>query len=139
MLQVIRVNQRPVKISQRDGRRRVDVVTEDLLGTRAVQVDVVYNDPGVIGSPHMHSNADHVFLVIGGHGIMHTDDKSEEIFAGDVVFVPRGDYHWFENTSDVVSERLEMWIPAPDGTVWRDPADSCNFQPVPTSTPSGAA
>ncbi|HSK24875.1 MAG TPA: cupin domain-containing protein [Egicoccus sp.] len=136
MLQVIRSEERPVRVSQRDGRRRVDVVTEEMLGTRAVQVDIVYNDPGVIGSPHMHANADHVFMVIGGHGIMHTDDASVEIFPGDVVFIPRGDYHWFHNTSDVVSERIEMWIPAPDGTVWRDPDDTCNFQPAAAPTPT---
>lgn len=134
MLRVIRSEDRPTKVSLRDGRRRVDVVTEELFGTRDVQVDVVYNDPGVIGSPHMHANADHVFLVIRGHGIMYTDDSAEEVGPGDVYFVPRGDYHWFHNTGDEASERLEMWIPAPDGTVWRDPADHCNFQPVEPST-----
>lgn len=130
MLKLIRSDDRPVQVSHRDGRRRVDVVTEDLLGTSAVQVDVVYNDPGVIGSPHVHPNADHVFMVIAGHGIMNTDDGSEEIFPGDVVFVPRGDYHWFENTSGTISERLEMWIPAPDETIWRDPQDTCDFHPA---------
>ncbi len=137
MLKVIRNEDRPVKVSKRDGRRRVDVVTEDLLGTRDVQVDIVYNDAGVIGSPHKHDNADHVFMVIRGHGIMYTDDGSAEIGVGDVVFIPRGDFHWFHNTGDEVSERLEMWIPAPDGTIWRDPDDTCNFQPAPTTTVRG--
>lgn len=136
MLRVIRADERPRKVSKRDGRVRIDVVTEDLFDTRDVQVDIVYNDPGVIGSPHMHANADHVFMVIQGHGIMYTDDGSSELWPGDVVFIPRGDYHWFHNTSDDVSERLEMWIPAPDGTVWRDPDDTCNFQPA--VPPAGA-
>ncbi len=134
MLKLIRSADRPVRISQRDGRRRVDVVTEEMLGTSDVQVDIVYNEPGVIGSPHMHENADHVFMVINGNGVMRTDDAEVELHPGDVVFIPRGDYHWFENTGDVTSERLEMWIPAPDGTVWRDPDDTCNFQPAPATS-----
>ncbi|MEX0953047.1 MAG: cupin domain-containing protein [Nitriliruptoraceae bacterium] len=129
MMKVIRADERTRKISERDGRRRVDIITEEMLGTRAIQADVVYNDAGVIGSPHMHPEADHVFMVIRGSGIAYTDDSTAEVGPGDVYFVPRGDYHWFHNTGGELSERLEIWIPAPNETIWRDPDDTCAFVP----------
>ena len=129
MMKVVRAQDRDRRLSERDGRRRVDVITEEMLGISAVQVDIVYNDPGVIGSPHMHADADHVFMVIRGSGIAHTDDHTLEVGPGDVYFVPRGDYHWFHNTGSELSERLEIWVPAPKETVWRDPDDACAFVP----------
>lgn len=129
MIKVIRAEERLRRLSERDGRRRVDIITDELLGITAVQADIVYNDAGVIGSPHQHTDADHVFMVIRGSGIQYTDDAAEQVGPGDVYFIPRGHYHWFHNTGAETSERLEIWIPAPSETIWRDPADHCAFVP----------
>ena len=46
---------------------------------------------------HKHPNADEVFYVLSGHGEAQSGDEIFEIIAGDTVFVPAGEPHYFRN------------------------------------------
>jgi quercetin dioxygenase-like cupin family protein len=58
---------------------------------------------GSIHELHTHPNADEVFYVISGHGIAKSGDEEFEISAGDTVFVPCGEPHYFKNTNENIS------------------------------------
>lgn len=47
---------------------------------------------------HRHPNADEVFYVLSGHGIVKSGNETFEVKSGDTVFVPAGDVHYFNNT-----------------------------------------
>jgi quercetin dioxygenase-like cupin family protein len=49
---------------------------------------------------HRHPNADEVFYVLSGRGIVRSGDEVFEIAEGDTVFVPRGDPHSFQNSDE---------------------------------------
>jgi mannose-6-phosphate isomerase-like protein (cupin superfamily) len=125
---VIRNEDRTSVRSLRDNRRRVDLVTEELLGITSIQADVVINQPGDRGSEHKHVDADHIFIGLTGGGIMRAGGEEHHVGPGDVVHIPMGEYHEFENTWDEVCERIEIWIPAPTETIWRNDGDRCTWE-----------
>ena len=43
---------------------------------------------------------DEVYFVLSGQGIMHIDNETAEIEAGDTVDIPPGSVQWLENNSD---------------------------------------
>ena len=49
---------------------------------------------------HKHPNADEVFYVLSGHGEARSGDEIFEISAGDTVFVPLGEPHYFRNLNE---------------------------------------
>ncbi|WP_052343572.1 cupin domain-containing protein [Bacillus massiliigorillae] len=58
---------------------------------------------------HVHPNAEEILYVIKGQGIAISGDEEFEIGPGDLIFVPKGDRHFFKNTHPI--EDLEtVWI-----------------------------
>lgn len=55
--------------------------------------------PGECTMPHSHNEFE-TFLVLSGRGKMTIEDESEEMVAGDVVFIPKEKHHRFANLSD---------------------------------------
>jgi quercetin dioxygenase-like cupin family protein len=49
---------------------------------------------------HRHLNCDAFFIVIEGAGMLDTDAGDKPARAGDVVYLPRGCWHGFNNTSN---------------------------------------
>jgi len=60
--------------------------------------------PGARHENHRHRNCDAFFVVLKGHGMIYTDKGDTPSAEGDVVYLPRGCWHGFNNTSseDVV-------------------------------------
>ena len=56
--------------------------------------------PGATHELHRHPKADEIFFVLSGHGIARSGDETFEIGAGDTVFVPYGDAHYFNNDDE---------------------------------------
>jgi mannose-6-phosphate isomerase-like protein (cupin superfamily) len=46
---------------------------------------------------HKHPNADEIFYVLSGRGIVRSGEEMFEVGPGDTVFVPQGDTHYFRN------------------------------------------
>lgn len=123
MASVVRADQLRSVRSTRDGRRRVDIATPEMFGVDGIKADRVIYQPGDTASSHQHPDADHIFYVLRGSGVLHAGGSSDDLAVGDVTFIPRGEFHWFENTGDEVFEMVEIWVPAPTQTIWADPDD----------------
>jgi len=118
MAQIVRAADRPLLTSTRDGRDRIDLITDELFDTLEIRADLIRYHPGDTAAAHYHEDATHYFIVQEGAALLHTGDDEAEVAAGDVVMVPPGEIHWFENNRDGDFSFVELWVPAPSRTVW---------------------
>ncbi|HSK24871.1 MAG TPA: cupin domain-containing protein [Egicoccus sp.] len=95
-----------------------------MFGLGGIKVDRVIYQPGDTrvgaSAPGRRSP---LFYVLRGAGVVQAGEASDALAAGDVTFIPRGEFHWFENTGIEVFEMVEIWVPAPTQTIWADPDD----------------
>ncbi len=120
---VIRASELPTHDSTRDGRKRIDLVTEEMFGFDDLRADYIRYQPGDTAAAHYHVGARHIWFVAEGTGIFHLNDESYEIATGDVCTAGDGEVHWFEATGDEPFGFYELWVPAPVDTVWVVPDD----------------
>lgn len=66
-------------------------------------------------NPHIHDHHDLTAIMIQGMGRIHFADHSQEMKPGDMVYIPRGTYHWAENLDPEASEMYVIFTPAFDG------------------------
>lgn len=118
MARVIKQTDLPVLDSTRDGRDRVDLITEELFGLTSIKADKITYHPGDTAAAHYHRDAKHFFLVLDGSGVLHIDDASHDLGPGDVALVVEDEVHWFENPTDGTFTFIELWVPQPSETVW---------------------
>lgn len=69
-----------------------------------------------VPAPHYHQEADELLYGIEGTLTVSVDGKTQELGAGDTVFIPRGSVHHHENLHDGVSRTLAVMTP---GTIGR--------------------
>jgi mannose-6-phosphate isomerase-like protein (cupin superfamily) len=70
--------------------------------------------PGESTHPHAHNEFE-TFLVLSGKGQMFLGDESEELVAGDVVFIPKEKQHRFANlSSEEPLVFLSIWWDSPE-------------------------
>ena len=115
---VIRYQDLPKIRSTRDGRDRIDLVTEELFGITDLKADHITYHPGDTAAAHYHIGAKHFFFVDSGEGILHLGDEVHPLSKGDVALADDGVVHWFENTSDGAFSFYELWVPMPRETIW---------------------
>ncbi|MFB7498808.1 cupin domain-containing protein [Streptomyces sp. NPDC056161] len=71
-------------------------------------------EPGGAQPDNSHPGSTEIFVVLGGHGLAHSDEHSVPIGPGDVLVLPPGSVHRIENTS--ATERLyTVTVMAEDG------------------------
>ncbi len=58
-----------------------------------LSIDYVHFAKGARNNFHMHAN-DQVLIVLEGHGIVATKQKTAHVKKGDVVWAPAGEIHW---------------------------------------------
>lgn len=105
--------------STRDGRDRLDLVTENVpLGAERLKADRILYHPGDTCAKHYHVTGHHLFVMLEGEGQMFADGKEYHLKAGSVAAVPEGEMHWFENNSGANFKFIEFWAPLPNETVW---------------------
>lgn len=110
--------------STRDTRDRTDLFTAELFGGDYLKADRIVYHPGDTAAAHYHTDCKHVFFVLSGSGLVHTDGDVTRLGAGDVALVEEHEVHWFENDTDEDFAFIELWVPAPTETVWVDPDDT---------------
>jgi len=54
--------------------------------------------PGCAVTPHHHLETEEIYYILTGSGLMTVGDETEQVRAGDAVFVPRGLSHSLKNT-----------------------------------------
>ena len=55
---------------------------------------------------HSHKDADEVYLFIDGEGTIEVGEQTFQIKAGDIILVPRGDFHRVHNQKE---KKLSFW------------------------------
>lgn len=65
--------------------------------------------------PHYHDRHDLVITVISGQSQIHFKDQTVVASPGDVIFIPKGTYHWAENLGNTGTEVHAIFSPAFDG------------------------
>ena len=56
--------------------------------------------PGCAVTPHHHREIEEIYYIVSGRGLMSVGDETQEVEAGDAVYVPRGHRHTLKNTGD---------------------------------------
>jgi mannose-6-phosphate isomerase-like protein (cupin superfamily) len=120
----------PHLVSNRDSRDRLDLVTDDVpVDAKSLRADRIIYHPGDTAAAHYHADCCHVFWVLAGSGLLHTDDGPTRLEAGMSVLVGPGEVHWFENDSAENFSFVEFWAPPPTDTVWTVAGDRCTWAP----------
>ncbi len=65
--------------------------------------------------PHFHDHHDLTVAVISGTSVIHFEDHEVSLLPGDVIHIPKGTFHWGENTDPVASVVFAVFSPAFDG------------------------
>jgi mannose-6-phosphate isomerase-like protein (cupin superfamily) len=87
-----------IKLSPRNGALDFGLVTSRLVGV----------NQGI--SIHRHLDEQEAFFVHRGKGVFILGDQRIEVREGDVVFIPQGVWHGFENSE---GETLLLWVDSP--------------------------
>jgi mannose-6-phosphate isomerase-like protein (cupin superfamily) len=121
----------PHLVSTRDTRDRLDLVTDDVpVGARAIRADRIVYHPGDSGAAHYHIDCHHVFCVLAGSGLLHTDGEASRLEAGMSALVGPGEVHWFTDDGRQNFSFVEFWAPPPTGTIWTVAGDRCTWAPA---------
>ena len=65
--------------------------------------------------PHFHDRHDLAITLLSGASVLHFADRDIALRAGDTAFIPRGSYHWAENTGTDASVVFAVFAPPFDG------------------------
>ncbi|MGB0713015.1 MAG: cupin domain-containing protein [Gammaproteobacteria bacterium] len=65
--------------------------------------------------PHYHDRHDLTVTLLSGRSTLHLKDHDIHMGPGDTAFIPRGVFHWAENTAQGASEAFVQFTPAFDG------------------------
>jgi quercetin dioxygenase-like cupin family protein len=76
------------------------LLTRETVGAEHSVFGITVFPPGSKHDIHRHPNAEEFEYLVSGHGIARVGDADVELGPGEVVFVPKNDYHGFENTGD---------------------------------------
>jgi quercetin dioxygenase-like cupin family protein len=130
LVKVFAAAELPHLVSTRDNRDRLDLVTDDVpVAARRIRADRITYHPGDTAAAHYHADCHHVFCVLAGSGLLHTDQGAARLAAGMSALVGPGEVHWFENDTGADFSFVEFWAPPPSGTVWTVAGDRCTWAP----------
>src|SRR5207253_1732658 len=98
MAKLFRRGDLPHLRSTRDGRDRLDLVTDAVpVGAKLIRADRIIYQPGDTAARHFHTDCHHLFYVLEGEGLLHVDEGSFRLRGGMVATVGASEVHWFEN------------------------------------------
>lgn len=49
--------------------------------------------------PHFHPDAEELYYILAGKGVMHIGEETREVETGDVIYIPPATVHFLQNTS----------------------------------------
>lgn len=68
----------------------------------AARIAAIYEtflQPGQSIQPHYHPDAEELYYLISGYGIMHIGEEQREVAPGDVIYIPPEKNHFLQNSS----------------------------------------
>jgi quercetin dioxygenase-like cupin family protein len=82
------------------------LITRETVGSDTTVFGIAVFPPGAKHDIHRHPKAEETEYIIEGSGIARVGDDDVALGAGEIVFVPRNEWHGFHNTS--TTERAVM-------------------------------
>ncbi len=70
-------------------------------GSTRMAITMVHGEPGSEQPMHSHPEAEQVYVVVAGTGLMRVNDEEQEVSPGTLVFIPPGAEHSIRNTGSV--------------------------------------
>lgn len=113
MARLLQWDELPRYRSTRDTRDRVDLIKPETIETDRFRADHVLYHPGDTSAKHSHPDAAQIFYVLRGQGKLFTSVDEYDLEPGDLVWLPEGELHWFENPTPEFFSFIEFWVPAP--------------------------
>jgi len=119
MAKLLTREQLPHFDSTRDGRDRMDLLTENVpVGATRLRADRIVYHPGDTCAKHYHIGCHHLFVVLEGEGLICGTDGCHRLKPGMVAAVVPEELHWFENDTGANFRFVEFWAPPPLETIW---------------------
>lgn len=78
----------------------------DLPQLQNLNISLTELHPGKDTTGHAHKDADEVYIFIDGKGRLDDGEQSFEVKSGDIILVPRGNFHRAHNTGENI---LRFW------------------------------
>lgn len=69
-------------------------------GSDRMAITFVEGAPGSEQPMHRHEEAEQVYVIVGGHGVMRVDDEDRAVGPGTLVHIPRGASHAIRNDGE---------------------------------------
>jgi quercetin dioxygenase-like cupin family protein len=66
---------------------------------RIAAIYETYLQPGQTIQPHFHPDAEELYYLIAGQGIMHIGEEQREVATGDVIYIPPDKVHFLQNSA----------------------------------------
>ncbi|MCI0713001.1 MAG: cupin domain-containing protein [Chloroflexi bacterium] len=119
MAKVFRKEELPHFDSTRDGRDRMDLITDNVpVGATKIKADRIIYHPGDTCAKHYHVGCYHLFVMLEGEATICSPSGCQTFTAGQVAVIAPEEVHWFENHSAADYRFVEFWAPPPTETVW---------------------
>jgi quercetin dioxygenase-like cupin family protein len=97
-------------IKDLDGASRIILVDEETVGAEDITFGYSkFEAKTSIHKKHYHAEAEEIMYILSGRGMTGVGDTEQEIVAGDTLWVPRGEVHWFYNPCDEPCEFLFIY------------------------------
>lgn len=91
-------------------------------------ITLVEGGPGSGQPMHSHPEADQVYVIVAGNGVMRVDEEEQEVGPGTLVFIPPGANHAIRNVGNelltyVSATSPPFRMPAPESVFAYKPPD----------------
>jgi quercetin dioxygenase-like cupin family protein len=82
------------------------LVTSESVGAEETVFGITIFPPGAKHEIHRHPNVEETEYIVRGSGVAQVGDDDGLLDEGELVFVPKNEYHGFHNTSDDIAVML---------------------------------
>jgi quercetin dioxygenase-like cupin family protein len=119
----------PVLKSERDGRKRISLVTESLCGMKAFKAEMVIYPSGTTApTSYHHVGADSFMYFLNGDGTAWANEQPFPVHQGDFVYFPDREWHHLKAADDNEMRFLVFYVPGEYKTVGADPSKTAAWR-----------
>ena len=108
----------------RGGQTSYLLLTEGQYGSRHLSITWVEGEARSEQNLHAHPDAEQVYVIVAGRGLMHVADEEQEVGPGTLIFIPKGSLHAIRNVGSEKLVYVSATSPPFDPTgLYEPPAD----------------
>ena len=112
-MKIVRIEELPKKIPPNHYHMFVRSIADPSMGAKSINAGLARFEPNGRADPHVHENAEQLFIVLKGKMMMKTEDEEVPLGEGQAALVFPGEVHENYNLSDGVTEYLTITVNVP--------------------------